>query len=256
VTLYHPFTGERFQYLMPAGGRGYTRVPSLIGLWSTAPYLLNNSVGPSYSDPSVASRVKSFDASIEQMLWPEKREQDAVLGAKVPGLVDRTTRRSNLTVPREYLPDALHVGAIHSALHDLLPWLVTSGGDVTIGPIPEGVPVGLLANLQLLPETSKFADQQVHYARLSKVLLDLGADLLTLPRDASDEQLRKKFANVAAPMLSVSKCPDFIVNRGHYFGTAQFNDQENLTDDEKAFGHEPVLSDDDKRALIEFLKTF
>ena len=44
-------------------------------------------------------------------------------------------------------------------------------------------------------------------------------------------------------MLELSKCPDFVVNRGHYFGTAQQNE-------------EPALSDEDKRALIEFLKTF
>jgi hypothetical protein len=44
-------------------------------------------------------------------------------------------------------------------------------------------------------------------------------------------------------MLKLSKCPDFVVNRGHYFGT-------NLSPDGSA------LSDDDKRALIEFLKTF
>ena len=34
-----------------------------------------------------------------------------------------------------------------------------------------------------------------------------------------------------------------MVNRGHYFGT-------------DAFKEEPGLSDEDKRALIEFLKTF
>jgi hypothetical protein len=34
------------------------------------------------------------------------------------------------------------------------------------------------------------------------------------------------------------------VNRGHYFGTSQFT------------GGEPGLSDDDKRALIAFLKRF
>ena len=38
-------------YQMPAGGRGYTRVPSLISLWSTAPFLLNNTVGPFDTDP-------------------------------------------------------------------------------------------------------------------------------------------------------------------------------------------------------------
>jgi hypothetical protein len=47
-----------------------------------------------------------------------------------------------------------------------------------------------------------------------------------------------------------------VVNRGHYFGTAQFNEQAGLTPDEQAFGKEPELSDDDKQALIAFLKTF
>jgi hypothetical protein len=44
-------------------------------------------------------------------------------------------------------------------------------------------------------------------------------------------------------MLAVSKCKDFVVNKGHYFGTSYF-------------AEEPGLSDDDKRALIAYLKTF
>jgi hypothetical protein len=55
--------------------------------------------------------------------------------------------------------------------------------------------------------------------------------------------------------MKLNKCPDFVVNRGHYFGTAEFNQTEDLTEDEKAFGTEPVLSDEDKLALIEYLKT-
>ena len=43
--------------------------------------------------------------------------------------------------------------------------------------------------------------------------------------------------------MKLSKCPDYVVNRGHYFGTSYFKE-------------EPGLSDPDKRALIEFLKTF
>jgi hypothetical protein len=43
-------------------------------------------------------------------------------------------------------------------------------------------------------------------------------------------------------LLKLSKCPDFVVNRGHYFGTDYF-------------AEEPALSDADKRALIAFLKT-
>jgi hypothetical protein len=256
VTLYNPFTAERFLYAMPAGGRGYTRVPSLISIWSTAPFLLNNSVGPFSADPSVAARMKSFDASIEQMLWPEKRDQDARLAGKVPGVIDRTTARSSLRIPAGYLPDALQTGALHRALHDLLPGFVTAGGDLNLGPIPQGVPVGLLANMQLRAESNDPAAQATHLANVSKVVLQLNADLLTLPTNASDEQLLKKFSNLGDSLLKVSKCPDFIVNRGHYFGTAQFNDQDNLSEDEKAFGNEAALSDNDKRALIEFLKTF
>ena len=43
--------------------------------------------------------------------------------------------------------------------------------------------------------------------------------------------------------MALSKCPDLVVNKGHYFGTAWQPD-------------EPPLSDADKRALIAFLKTF
>jgi hypothetical protein len=44
ITVHNPFTGAPRPYPMPAGGRGYTRPASLISLWSTAPFLLNNSV--------------------------------------------------------------------------------------------------------------------------------------------------------------------------------------------------------------------
>ena len=57
ITVYDPFTGQPRQYQMPAGGRGYTRVPSLVSLWSTAPFLLNNSVGRFDPSPSVEARM-------------------------------------------------------------------------------------------------------------------------------------------------------------------------------------------------------
>jgi hypothetical protein len=86
------------------------------------------------------------------------------------------------------------------------------------------------------------------------VLATLRTDLLT--SGASDDQLAGRFSNLAGPLLRLSECPDLLVNRGHYFGTAQFNDQEGLSKDEQSFGQEPELSDADKRALIAFLKTF
>jgi hypothetical protein len=254
LTLNDPFTGELLPYPMPAGGRGYTRVPSLISAWSTAPFLLNNTVGPFDTDPSVAARMKVFDASIEQMLWPEKRVRDSILGDKVPGTIDRTTQRSEVVVPVGFVPDVLK--PLQGFAHRWLPWLVNEGGDIVLGPIPKDVPVNLIANLRLRAESEDPLAIAAHVRDAGELLLKLKLDLATAPKDATDEQLRAKFTNLRKPMLALSKCPDFVVNRGHYFGTAEFNQQDGLSADEKAFGTEPVLSDDDKRALIAFLKTF
>ena len=137
-----------------------------------------------------------------------------------------------------------------------LPWLVNEGGDVVLGPIPKGVPVNLIANLKLRSESDDLGDKAEQVKRLGTVLLQLKRKLVNLPEGATDEQLRQEFAELREPMLALSKCPDFVVNRGHYFGTAEFNRQDGLSADEKAFGKEPVLDDADKRALIAFLKTF
>src|SRR5712671_3071874 len=94
ITVHDPFSGEPRPYAMPAGGRGYTRPPSLISIWSTAPFLLNNSVGTFDPSPSVQARMKVFQDSIEKMLWPEKRDRDTLIPDKVPGLIDRTTETS------------------------------------------------------------------------------------------------------------------------------------------------------------------
>ena len=58
ITVHHPLTGEPEPYQMPAGGRGYTRPPSLVSVWSTAPFLLNNSVGKFEASPSVEARMQ------------------------------------------------------------------------------------------------------------------------------------------------------------------------------------------------------
>ena len=241
ITVHDPFTGKPSQWRMPAGGRGYTRVPSLISAWSTAPFLLNNTVGPFDQDPSVDARMRVFQASIEQMLWPEKRARDTVLGDAVPGVIDRTTERSWITIPVGYVPDILRPAG--GLANRALPQFINQAGDITIGPIPAGVPVNLLSNIQLLAESDNFLDQLQHVKKLLALLGALAEDLSAAPPNATDADLRAKFAHLAQPMLALSKCPDFVVNRGHYFGTG------------KVPG-EPALSDDDKRALIAFLKTF
>ena len=242
ITVHNPFTGLPRPYAMPTGGRGYTRPASLVSVWSTAPFLLNNSVGEFYSSPSVDARLKSFDSAIEQLLWPEKRpgnlEYVTASGKALKGWVDLTTETSYLRVPKEFLPDFLQplVEPLSVATN-----IFTTEG-LRLGPIPKGTPVNLLANIDLDKRDDLITEIE-RKGELAKLLVTLKRDLKALPKDASDEQARAVFINAVEPLLAVSKCPDFIVNRGHYFGTDYF-------------AEEPGLSDADKRALIEFLKTF
>jgi hypothetical protein len=240
IWVHNPFTGEPWQYTMPAGGRGYTRPASLISLWSTAPYLLNNTVGLFNGDPSVAGRMAAFQDGIEKMLWPGKRDQDPVLGDKVPGLIDRTTAPSYLRVPVGYLPS--FAPKLAPLVKALTPAVVGKTG-IEIGPIPKGTPVNLLTNLNVLPDHQSGRQRLEHDRKLLELLVRIKHDLKALPANATDDQARAVFQNLAGPLLELSKCPDFVVNRGHYFGTDRFKE-------------EPGLSDADKRALIEFLKTF
>jgi hypothetical protein len=249
ITWYDPYTGEPHQYRMPAGGRGYTRPPSLVSVWSTAPFLLNNTVGHFDAEGSVEGRMKSFDDSIRQMLWPDLREKDSLLGDKIPGLIDRVGDRLPagrkdekvyLRVGGAYLPDFLQSGI--PVGRTLLPWLFGSEG-IELGPVPPSTPIGLLANLNPLsedPDPAKLVDYQARVAVLVKKAV---SDLKALGPNASTEQASATFRNLVPRMLELSKCPDFIVNRGHYFGTDSFKD-------------EPGLSDTDKNALIAVLKTF
>jgi hypothetical protein len=247
VTWYHPVTGEPRRYRMPAGGRGYTRPPSLVSVWSSAPFLLNNTVGRFEESGSVDARMRSFNDAIEKMLWPDRRERDSVLGNKVPGLIDRTTQQSYLRVSAGYLPSFLQ--PMLGVGERYLPSVFGDGG-IEIGPIPKGTPVNLLANLNVLTENPDPVQRAQYQGKILSLLVKVKGDLLRLPKDATDEQSRQVLSNLVDPMLELSKCPDFVVNRGHYFGTGYEEPGD------AAPLREPALSDQDKRALIEFLKTF
>ena len=119
-----------------------------------------------------------------------------------------------------------------------------------IGPIPAGTPVGLLTNLNPLAEGSNPAMHLEQAGKLVDLLLRMKLDLLKLPSNATDDQARQVLRNLVDPMLGLSKCPDLIVNRGHYFGTGYVEPGQSGSQQEAA------LSDQDKHALIEFLKTF
>ena len=102
--------------------------------------------------------------------------------------------------------------------------------------------MNLLGNIDLRPDKGDLLDRIRHDHKLVELVIQIKRDLRALPENPSDEQARRVFADLVEPLLELSKCPDFVVNRGHYFGTDQF-------------AEEPGLSDQQKRDLIEFLKT-
>ena len=180
-------------------------MPSLVSLWSSAPFLHNNTLGKFTGDPSVAGRLDAFNDAAEKLLWPEKRLGKASIW--------RTQNECYLHLRKEFVPKPLQRFA-------------DSDGYLKLGPIPKGTPINLLANLE--PDLGRLAALQVK--------LEQGA-----PRDSREAISRRKKPRVellkAVPqLLAANKCPDFIEDKGHYFGTD--------------------LPDDDKQALIEYMKTF
>jgi hypothetical protein len=270
LTVYHPVSGAAMS-LQPLGnGRGYLRPSSLISIWSSAPFLSNNSVGyddydhgapaqgnredgkescPAASDsnpfmPCVANRMKMFDRSIRQMLNPETRRTDTITQIPVPGYIYRTTAPACLMIPKGFTPSWLRSFA--GLLHWLAPWAIDQDGNIGLGPLPKGFPINALANTKLLPDNDEKAGIG-HYWRLLKATPTLirafrqmgGActsEALADPTTESTAEAAVRNTGLIDKLVGLSKCADYVVNRGHYFGAD--------------------LSADDKEALIAYIKNF
>lgn len=103
-------------------------------------------------------------------------------------------------------------------------------GDVKLGPIPKGTPVNLISNFN--PE----ADQALQISSVKAIVAGLAEiDSRHLDPEAADKVLKEK---VAPALMEVNKCPDFVMDKGHTFEWFK------------------SMSDEDKNALIELLKTF
>jgi len=209
IEVTNPFDGSTSSFLLPTGGPGYYRVPSLLGIWATAPLLHNSAIGDPTGDPSSKGRVAAFEDSMEKLLWSDKRA-----GLKS---VLRTTAQSYIEIPIAYLPNEMNQFA--------------ADGYLRIGPIPANTPINLLANADIdLSNPNKEADRLKLLAKVQAALLRIKIEKLK-PDEAQAVLLK-----LVPGLLKISKCPDFVEDRGHYFGTS--------------------LPDADKRALIEFMKTF
>jgi hypothetical protein len=277
LTVQHPVSGASMPLRPLGNGRGYLRPPSLISLWSTAPFLSNNSVGhygdasyysnyrvprsqgdndypgaehcPAGSDddpylPCVANRMKVFDRSIRQMLSPSTRRMDKHTQIPVPGYIYRTTAPACLIVPGGYMPSWEQ--RVSGFLHWLAPWAIDEKGGIAIGPIPKGFPINALTNTKLLPDNDE-PGRAGHYWRLAKALPTLlsafkkmggkcSPEALADPQTQANSEAAVRDTGLVDTLVGLSKCPDYVVNRGHYFGAD--------------------LPGDDKEALVAYLKHF
>jgi hypothetical protein len=185
---------------------GYYRVPSLVSVWSSAPFLHNNTLGKFTGDPSLAGRIDAFNDAVEKLLWPEKRlNKDSIW---------RTQNDCSLHLRKEFLTGVLKP----------LQAFAEPDGYIKTGMIPKDTPVNLVANLD--PD---FKHIDV-FRKIAEKLIKLKA--VKLSRD----EAAAEFNQLIPDLLTANKCPDFIEDKGHYFGTD--------------------LPDSDKHALIEYLKTF
>jgi hypothetical protein len=210
IKVWNPYTDAQEDFKMEGGGPGYYRTASLVSVWSSAPLLHNNSLGKFTGDPSVTGRMEAFNDAITKLLWPEKRpDKDSIW---------RTTRECSLQIKAAALPEPLRT---------LLKPSLDSDGYFRIGMIPRGTPINLLANID--PDTDPKQLVEV-CLKIKKALAEI--KLKNLDAAAAAEVLK---TDVAPALFKISKCPDLIEDRGHYFGTG--------------------LPDADKLALIEFLKT-
>jgi hypothetical protein len=218
INCFNPADPDKpYVWTVPSGGPGYYRTPSLVSAWATAPFFHNNALGKFTGDPSVKGRLDAFEDAATKLLWPEKREKT----------IWRTKRKSYLQIAKPVLPDLLQ--PLADATDDL-------GRPVLkLGPIPAGTPVNLLANID--PDfTSLGGDRIRGSAKLMALCLRMKKDLLRIKvENLNDDEAAKLMQNLVPDLLELSKCPDLVEDKGHRFGSE--------------------LPDEDKRALIEFLKT-
>ncbi len=235
IQVQNPIDGTTYDYDMPGGGRGYYRTPSLISLWSTAPFFHNNSLGKFTNDPSLKGRMEAFDDAAEKLLWPEKRPGTQWMNGKYNGSECETTWNLPFCSPIYRTTEESFIVINKAFLPKILRGLIEDGGDaVRIGPIPKGTPIDLLANIDLeiklgLDQVTKHKDLLALLIHVKKTLIKIKAEHL------STEESTAMLKTLVPDLLAVSKNPDFVVDRGHTFGSA--------------------LSDEEKNALIGFLKT-
>ena len=121
-------------------------------------------------------------------------------------------------------------------------WVDGRLGGVNLGPVPQGTPVNLIMNLNPQAPPGDLLDaisgltRGILAVRKNDLRKDKEKGKSYLREDEEEGKALKAFeAEAGLALLKVSKCPDFVLDRGHWFAEG--------------------LSDEQKLELKEFLKT-
>lgn len=233
IDVWDPISNSTSKWTVPSPGRGYYRPASLVSVWSGAPFLHHNVIGKHVHGVSVDERMEAFNDGITKMLWPEKRAGKAGNTDGADGQSTslwRTTEESWVSLPDSYLHSRL---LRYFLRKHMVEDPVTHEKSFAFGPIPKGTPVNLLANINLelggFSKTRKTASLLIESVKVMKDIKNQG-----LTGDVATK--RWLDSSVVKKLYALNSCPDFIEDRGHMFGTD--------------------IPDADKRALVEYLKTF
>ena len=261
----------------PAAGRGYYRTPSLVSVWATAPFFHNNSLGSYSGDVSVAGRIRDFEDAMTKLLSPEKRQivvkrtsQDSTLVPDLSQALPKFLSQRIATDLRSHLEKKISVSLADTIVRELQPVLektiakfLSQPGPIDMSDMQLNLPDRMLRDLagpiQKL-EIPESALGELKVKLLGRVKTDLSAlsaivkaNALTIPEGtpvnlyanlnleslptaiAAHLMYPKGSRELAEALLRASSCPDLVEDKGHLYG------QE--------------LSAQDKRDLIEFLKT-
>ena len=270
-------------------GPGRMRPFSLISMWASAPYLHNNSVGqfPAGNDPgnflareaadvSVAGRMVVFENSINQLLGIEQRRgfdsmvrtsvdtqieiqrvvlldfidqqlgpvwKYALIGILIAvaivglGLALAGLRRLQQGTPKRVRNVVAAIAGIALVAGVANLWFKE---EFRLGHIPAGTPVSLIFNING-PGWIEGSDDP-------GVIRAIAWDLIKVTVFGLPSLDHERVPDLVDNLLKLNKMPDFVLDRGHTFGDAEVVD---------AAGNVIMrsMSDEEKRDLIEYLKT-
>lgn len=250
LTLHERAADPARREVMKGGGRGYYRSISLLSVWAHAPFMHNNAIGPElcgqphdpkldfYSspyvdadgkrladppacwpyDPSVEGRYRLYKASMEMLLYPERRlrkmallDEEMIVDIAPKARLGSLETGLSLRVPKGFPAAALSNLRFKDMLQDAV--------------LAAREPAKLERKYEGLLTAAQLAELKDALGRMAERLASEGGHAVLDLASAEGETIRRYYLNLL----------DWTENQGHRFGEQ--------------------LSDREKTALIAFMAT-